>query len=156
MKFVSGGQTGVDRGVLDACLAMGFDCGGWIPEGRKAEDGPIDAKYPMSELKGGGYQDRTYQNVIDSDAMIIIICSDIPSGGTRATIDHSNDTGKPHLIIDMRVRSLDEAEKQISEFITDSPYSKVNWAGPRESEWKDGYVVSRELAMRAIRHIRAS
>jgi hypothetical protein len=28
-KIVSGGQTGVDRGALDAALAADFPCGGW-------------------------------------------------------------------------------------------------------------------------------
>jgi predicted Rossmann fold nucleotide-binding protein DprA/Smf involved in DNA uptake len=27
-KIVSGGQTGVDRGALDAALAVGFPCSG--------------------------------------------------------------------------------------------------------------------------------
>ena len=151
MKFVSGGQTGVDRGVLDACIATGFDCGGWIPDGRK----PLDAKYPMSELMGGDYQDRTYQNVIDSDATIVL-CYGFPTGGTQATIDYLRSTGKLHIVVDMRFHSMDEAEKCITEFITDGSFSSVNWAGPRESEWIDGYNVSRELATRVIRNIRAS
>jgi len=28
LKIISGGQTGVDRGALDAALAVGFTCGG--------------------------------------------------------------------------------------------------------------------------------
>ena len=40
-KIVSGGQTGADRGALDAALAASFPCGGWCPLGRKAEDGVI-------------------------------------------------------------------------------------------------------------------
>jgi len=32
-KIVSGGQTGVDRGALDAAIARRFPCGGWCPEG---------------------------------------------------------------------------------------------------------------------------
>jgi Circularly permutated YpsA SLOG family len=40
-KIVSGGQTAVDRGALDAALAAGFPCGGWCPADRRAEDGPI-------------------------------------------------------------------------------------------------------------------
>ncbi len=35
MKIVSGGQTGVDRGALDAALSEGISCGGWCPEGRQ-------------------------------------------------------------------------------------------------------------------------
>jgi hypothetical protein len=32
------GQTGVDRGALDAALVAGFACGGWCPAHRGAED----------------------------------------------------------------------------------------------------------------------
>jgi hypothetical protein len=42
-KIVSGGQTGVDRGALDAALAAEFPCGGWCPADGAAEDGPIPA-----------------------------------------------------------------------------------------------------------------
>ncbi|MCG6885904.1 MAG: putative molybdenum carrier protein, partial [Proteobacteria bacterium] len=38
-RIITGGQTGVDRGALDAALAAGIPCGGWCPDGRKAEDG---------------------------------------------------------------------------------------------------------------------
>ena len=66
-KIVSGGQTGVDRAALDAALAVGFPCGGWCPANRKAEDGPIPEKYPMSLLTGGGYRQRTLENVQDRE-----------------------------------------------------------------------------------------
>ena len=39
IKIISGGQTGVDRAALDAALACKIECGGWCPDGRKAEDG---------------------------------------------------------------------------------------------------------------------
>jgi Circularly permutated YpsA SLOG family len=58
-KIVSGGQTGVDRGALDAALAVGFACGGWCPGDRMAEDGPIPEKYPLMPLPNGGYRERT-------------------------------------------------------------------------------------------------
>jgi hypothetical protein len=50
-KIISGGQTGVDRGTLDACLQNNFDYGGWCPKGRLAEDGKIDIKYKLTEVK---------------------------------------------------------------------------------------------------------
>ena len=79
-KIVSGGQTGVDRGALDAALDAGFDCGGWCPRGRLAEDGEIPARYRMAELAGAGYEKRTLKNVLDSDGTAIL---DFPGSNAR-------------------------------------------------------------------------
>ena len=40
MRILSGGQTGVDRGALDAAIASHIDYGGWCPKGGWAEDAP--------------------------------------------------------------------------------------------------------------------
>ncbi|MBR3223272.1 MAG: hypothetical protein IKF72_13710 [Kiritimatiellae bacterium] len=45
VKIVSGGQTGVDRGALEAAMALGLDFGGWAPHGWIAEGGTIPAQY---------------------------------------------------------------------------------------------------------------
>ena len=37
-KIVSGGQTGVDRGAINAAREIGLPSGGMIPKGRLAED----------------------------------------------------------------------------------------------------------------------
>jgi Circularly permutated YpsA SLOG family len=39
---------------------------GWYPKGRKAEDGPIDPKYPLKETPSASYLQRTEWNVRDS------------------------------------------------------------------------------------------
>ena len=50
MKLLSGGQSGVDRAVLDVALARGIAYGGWCPRGGWAEDFPeppgLLARYP--------------------------------------------------------------------------------------------------------------
>ena len=37
MRILSGGQTGVDRGALDAAIASHIDYGGWCPKGGWAD-----------------------------------------------------------------------------------------------------------------------
>jgi hypothetical protein len=38
-KIISGGQTGADRATLDFSIKYGIPHGGWIPKGRKTEEG---------------------------------------------------------------------------------------------------------------------
>ena len=92
LTIISGGQTGVDRAALDSALSYRVDCGGWCPEGRQAEDGPIPARYPLTEL-GGGYAARTRKNVEDSDGTVILYF-DTPTGGTEKTLRYCLDLGK--------------------------------------------------------------
>jgi hypothetical protein len=61
--IVSGGQTGTDRAALDWALKHNVPSGGWCPKGRKAEDGPIDPKYPLNETPSVAYVQRTKWNV---------------------------------------------------------------------------------------------
>ncbi|MBI5969510.1 MAG: molybdenum cofactor carrier, partial [Deltaproteobacteria bacterium] len=48
-KIISGGQTGVDRAVLDVAVELGLPCSGWCPKGRRAENGTIPDYYPLQE-----------------------------------------------------------------------------------------------------------
>jgi predicted Rossmann-fold nucleotide-binding protein len=82
VKIISGGQTGVDRAALDVALKNGIECGGWCPAGRLDEFGKIPDRYPLRELEGGGFTERTLQNVKDSDGTVIIYSGKL-SGGTR-------------------------------------------------------------------------
>lgn len=70
-KIISGGQTGADRGALDAALEARVPCGGWCPADRSAEDGSIPDRYPLTPLPVGGYRARTLKNVEDSDGTVI-------------------------------------------------------------------------------------
>ena len=71
-KIISGEQTGVDRGTLDASLDLNFPCGDTCPRNRLAEDGIIPLKYPLSESAETDYEFRTRQNIIDSNGTHIL------------------------------------------------------------------------------------
>jgi hypothetical protein len=101
---------------LDAALELGFPCGGWCPADRLAEDGKIPERYPVVELANGGYAERTAHNVADSDGTLIIAHGPL-IGGTRETVQFCIRQRKPHLVIDLRTRSIDEAIAQALEFV---------------------------------------
>ena len=128
---ISGGQTGADRAALDAALAAGFPCGGWCPDNRQAEDGPIPANYPLQESQGG-YRQRTLANVKDSDATVIFYRSSI-TGGTRLTLDACIKRGRPYTLIDSARISVDSATQGIGRFIDEYSVTSLNVAGPRAS-----------------------
>ena len=81
-KIVSGGQTGADRAGLDFAIEVGLAHGGYVPKGRKAEDGRIDEKYAIVELSGSSYPERTKRNVRESDGTVILSLNDKLSGGS--------------------------------------------------------------------------
>jgi hypothetical protein len=78
MKLLSGGQSGVDRAVLDAAVERGIDYGGWCPNGGWAEDltepPGLLAKYPnLRETPLTDPAQRTEWNVRDADACLIVV-----------------------------------------------------------------------------------
>ena len=42
-KIISGGQTGADIAGVDAAIFCNFPYGGWLPKGRKTENGAVPA-----------------------------------------------------------------------------------------------------------------
>jgi hypothetical protein len=146
VKIISGGQTGVDRAALDVALRHGIKCGGWCPAGRLDEFGKIPDRYPVQELPGGGFIERTLQNVKDSDGTIVIYAVEL-RGGTEQTVRFCLELERLHELIDASKISAEDAAKLIGDFVDKNKINILNVAGPRESEWPEGYdYVSRALS----------
>lgn len=152
LSIVSGGQTGVDQGALAAAMACGVSCGGWCPDGRRSEDGKIPAHYPVRELSGSGYRERTLQNVVDSDGTAIIFNKDL-EGGTRLTAELCAQESKPHLLIDAATLNRTDAVDALGEFIRDNHILILNVAGPRASKWPGAHAYTYALLQRICSRI---
>lgn len=156
-KIVSGGQTGVDRGALDAALVAGFACGGWCPVDRVAEDGEIPERYPLTPLPdvaaipgrweaisaarhvGKQYRARTLKNVQDSDGTVILFSGTL-LGGTFLTQKLCVRERKSVIALDAQAMTKLRAADVIVQFVEEHGISVLNVAGPRLSGWPAGYT----------------
>ncbi|TLS68634.1 hypothetical protein FEF65_02710 [Mariprofundus erugo] len=155
-KVISGGQTGVDRAALDAAMLLGIEVGGWCPKGRKALDGVIPDRYPLTETRGKSYHIRTKCNVRDSDATLII-CRDEPVGGTALTIKYCEQMGKPYLVYQLKAGEIDwidspEDVGSVLYWLNCLDVQVLNVAGPREGKHCPIYNRAISFLMTEVRH----
>jgi len=143
MKLLSGGQSGVDRAVLDVALARGLPYGGWCPQGGWAEDCPTPpgllTKYPhLKETPLPDPAQRTEWNVRDADACLILVDAggvDV-SAGTMLAGDLAQRYRKPLLVVDLRESDiLDRAAPWLrAQQTRHGSGFTLAIGGPRESE----------------------
>ena len=133
MKIISGGQTGVDRAALDFAIRHGYEHGGWCPRDRRAEDGTIPSAYVLHETSSTDYVERTEQNVMDSDATLIVARERELSGGTAFTKICAEQHRRPLLVVCERDGVANPAAA-LSKFIKQHKVCTLNVAGPRESQ----------------------
>jgi len=155
IKIISGGQTGVDRGALDAALELGVACGGWCPRGRKAEDGKIDLRYPLKETQTADYIKRTKLNVKDSDATLIIYFS-VLEGGSARTQDYCLQLSRPCLLLDMSLHDIGTAILMVEDFVLQHHVKLLNVAGPRASKQPEASDVTKQLIVSFLEKYTAS
>jgi hypothetical protein len=137
-RIVSGGQTGVDRAGLDVGLALGLPVGGWCPKGRRAEDGVIPDRYPLTETPERNYQTRTRRNIEDSDGTLILN-QGVLDGGTALTASHARQIGKPCLIVALE-KGIEPAT--FRDWLAANTITVLNVAGPRESKRPGVYAAA--------------
>ncbi|MCY1719003.1 putative molybdenum carrier protein [Prolixibacteraceae bacterium Z1-6] len=138
-KIISGGQTGVDRGALEAAFEQALDMGGWCSPGREAEDGRIPDEFPLNETPNERSTHapaiprslRTEWNVRDSDATLILLPypEQKPDPGTEWTKTCCIKMNKPFLICDpFDANTVSE----ISKWLNKVKPGVLNIAGPSE------------------------
>src|ERR1700720_2115642 len=140
-KIISGGQTGADRAGLDFAIETGLEHGGYVPKGRKAEDGRIADRYILIELRTSSYPPRTRKNIEESDGTVILSLERRLSGGTKLTRELADKLGKPVLhIYDSRKErratpdSVRAEIQALTDFLRCNKIEVLNVAGPRESK----------------------
>lgn len=129
-KIISGGQSGVDRGALDAALALDMPHGGWCPRGRQAEDGRIADRYQLRECQSKEYWVRTEQNVVTSTGTLILHTVERLTGGTLFTLRMAKKHRKPYFLVNL---SEGPCAQEVQQWICQNGISILNVAGPRQS-----------------------
>jgi hypothetical protein len=128
-KIVSGGQTGVDQAALAVATTLTIPHGGWCPQGRRCEAGTIPSEYTVREMDNPSYAARTRQNVIDSDATLILYRHQL-SGGTLLTYQIAQQLERPVFLFDLE--NPVELAKPLA-WLKQFTVATLNVAGPRES-----------------------
>jgi hypothetical protein len=154
MILISGGQSGVDRAVLDVAIAGGIDYAGWCPRGGWAEDFPtppgLPANYPnLKETPRADPAQRTDWNVRDADAWLIIVDAggiDI-SGGTTLAREIAHRYRKPLFVADLGTPDVrkDAALWLRVQQARRGANLKLAIGGPRESEAPGIYARAKEF-----------
>jgi hypothetical protein len=132
MKIISGGQTGADRAALDAAIELRIPHGGWLPKGRKAEDGRLATCYRLLELDTYRYRDRTLKNVVESDGTLIVSFGPL-TGGSALTEALCIRSDRPCLHLNMDYVSIDSAVTTLEQWLAAHRIKTLNVAGPRAS-----------------------
>ena len=162
-KIVSGGQTGADRGALDAAIELGIEHGGYCPAGRRAEDGRIPDRYHLIETASADPAERTEQNVLESDGTLLVTRGPA-TGGSALTAALAARHRRPFLHVDLD-RDLDlgvvgdrtgngepagRCAEVIREWLGTWGIEVLNVAGPRASGCREIAQDVRALLLRAL------
>ncbi|MCK4659339.1 MAG: putative molybdenum carrier protein [Phycisphaerae bacterium] len=145
-RIISGGQTGADRAALDVAIELGVPHGGYVPKGRRAEDGLIPAGYDLTEMSEESYDARTEANVQAADATLIV-SEGLLTGGSALTLCLARKHDKPVLHLDRSACSPEQAVETIRNWLMGRRPAVLNVAGPRESTAPGIYANVRNLLL---------
>lgn len=132
-KIISGGQTGADQAALDAAIKTGISHGGWIPKGRRTENGILPDRYKLKEMPTSNYPKRTEQNILDSDGTLITSHGNL-TGGSSLTRKLAKKHNRPWIHIDLTKTDTAQAAKSIHSWLDRNNIQTLNVAGARASK----------------------
>ena len=144
MKIISGGQAGADRAALDYAIEFNIPYGGWVPKGRKTEDGTLPDKYKLQEMPTSDYSKRTEKNILAADGTLIVSYGRL-TGGSALTQFLSEKRNKPFIHVDFNRVSIDEASKAVRIWLEKNQIETLNVAGPRARKDPAIYEATRRL-----------
>ena len=129
MMLVSGGQTGADRGALEAARACAVPITGWCPGGRWTEAGPLERCWPLMPTPMRRPVQRTLRNLRLADG-VLILAGRRPRGGS-IVLPRSARAARPRIVLDPRAaRAVPAAIR----FCRRHRVRRLLVGGPRESE----------------------
>jgi hypothetical protein len=132
--IISGGQTGADRAALEVAVTWGLGVGGWVPNGRLAEDGVIPLHYDgLQETVSDDPAERTRLNVRDCDGSLIISHGPL-RGGSLLALETAIQLGRPLLHIDLERRDMRDAVAAAAEWVRAQRIRALGVGGPRATE----------------------
>jgi hypothetical protein len=149
LTIVSGRQAGADRAALDWAIVHGIAHGGWCTKGRRAEDGPLDARYGLMETESKAYRSRTVRNVCDSDTTLIVNLGEL-EGGSLETLRIAERRGKPVRVVQVDAPFDEMAVVSLRTWLDAAKAGRLNVAGPRESKRPGIYVANYGLRDRLL------
>lgn len=150
-KIISGGQTGVDKGALEAAKKMLINTGGFCPKDFLTENGSDYSlkNFNLVETDTNDYSYRTILNAENSDGTVIFCKKDkfgYPIGqGTVFTLETLKKINKPFLI--------NPTQSKFIKWLETNNIEILNIAGNRESQYKGIKVKVEKFLIKSLKRI---
>lgn len=148
-KIISGGQTGADRGGLEAARELGISTGGYCPKGYLTENGPdlTLKEFGLIEMETSENNKRTTKNIEISDATVIIGGTDLDGMlKSRGSIFTFNTAMKLKKLV-----LVNPDIKTLKDWLNDQNSRILNVAGDRESDSPGIQVRTKEYLLKALK-----
>lgn len=143
-KIISSGQTGVELAALDAAIKLGIAHSGWMPRGRRNEDGRLPALYELKETSTLGFQEAVEKSILSSDG-VLVISKGVLKAQTAEAVRMALKHERQFLHIDLMQHALYEAASLSCSWLFQKQINRVYITGPSASEEPQIYAHAKKL-----------